>query len=57
MPEIKVSVTWKYTSPRQYKERDYTFKSQEHYKKSRTKMDSDHTIRKIIKAEILCQKK
>ena len=53
MSEIKVSVTWKYTSPRQYKERDYTFNSQEHYDTWYKKMISDESLRKIIKIEIL----
>ncbi len=51
--EIKVSVTWKYTSPRQYKEQLFTFKSQEIYDTWYKKMISDHTIRKILKTEIL----
>ena len=53
MPELKVSVTWKYTSPRHYKEQLFTFKNQDIYDTWRDKMDSDHTIRKILKAEIL----
>jgi len=48
MKEIKVSVTWKYTSPRQYKEREYTFDNQEHYDTWYAKQISDEILRKII---------
>lgn len=51
--EINISVTWFYPSPRQYKERDYTFRDQEHYDTWYAKMISDESLRKIIKIEIL----
>ncbi len=51
--DIKVLVSWKYTSPRQYKKRVYTFRNQLNYDNWFAKMISDETLRKIIGTEIL----
>ena len=50
---MTVKVTWKYTNPRFYKDRLYTFRDQEHYDTWYDKMISDESLRKIIKLEIL----
>jgi hypothetical protein len=51
--QIKVLVNWKYTNPRQYKERVYTFRNQERYDSWFTKMISDERLRKIIGIETI----
>ena len=53
MTPINISVTWKYTSPRQYKEREYTFKNQKHYDTWFEKMISDESLRKIIEIKYI----
>ena len=51
--EINISVTWKYTSPRQYKDQKYTFNNQKHYDTWFKKMISDESLRKIIEIKYI----
>jgi len=50
---MNVIVTWKYTSPRQYKLQGYTFKSEERFNKWFTYQCKDHGLRKIINFKII----